>query len=120
VKVFIGWTKSKEAIATHKYPESGLHPKEFIEWALTTQFSETDLILTNCPSLLFALAIRFTDSLEAFYVFDDGNVLQLLIDDEGYFIENRPENWGDEIHQLASGSYGDFKEFFKSGTRELI
>jgi hypothetical protein len=117
VKVFIGWTKNKEAIATHKYPESGLHPQEFIKWALTTEFSESDIILTNSSSLLFALAKRFKDSFEVFYVFDDGNTREVLIDEEGDYIEKFPENWGQEISQLCSAQcgHGDYYEYFRLG-----
>jgi len=117
VKVFIGWTKSKEAIATHKYPESGLHPKEFIHWALATEFSESDIILTNSSSLLFALAKRFKDSFEVFYVFDDGNAREVLIDEEGDYIEVFPEDWGQEINEICSSQlgYGEYYEYFKLG-----
>jgi hypothetical protein len=117
MKVFIGWTKSKEAIASHKYPESGLHPREVVDWALSTDFNQSEVIVTNSKLFLFALALRFTESLEVFYVFDDGNLHEILIDDEGKFIEHPPENWGDEIYQLSSGVYGhgDFSQYFKDG-----
>jgi hypothetical protein len=115
VKVFIGWTKSKEAIATHKYPEFGLHPREIVDWALKFDFNLSEVIVTNSKLLLFALALRFTESLDVFYVYEDGNLYEILIDDEGKFIEHPPQNWGDEISQLCSGDYGDFSQYFKDG-----
>ena len=117
MRVFIGWTKSKEAIASHKYPESGLHPREVVDWALSSEFNQREVIVTNSKLLLFALALRFTESLEVFYVFDDCHLYEILIDDEGKFIEHPPENWGDEMSELCSGVYGHgaFSRYFKDG-----
>lgn len=117
VKVFVGWTKSKEAIASHKYPEFGLHPREIVDWALKFDFNLSEVIVTNSNLLLFALALRLTESLEVFYVYEDGNLYEILIDDEGKFIEHPPQNWGNEISELSSGIYGhgDFSQYFKDG-----
>jgi hypothetical protein len=52
-----------------------------------------------------------------FYVYEEGNLYEILIDDEGKFIERPPHNWGHEISELSSGIYGhgDFSQYFKDG-----